>query len=216
MRRSLSAAHRPASGASPAGCAPVLAPRASRARAAGRCRPTPASSRAPRRPPRRRSRERRGGSAPPAAEAVEAGAPRQTRARWSLAARSGPPVRRGRRRRRAARRDMGPSRRTRAAALRSARVDPRVGHSRSAAHAKVCARSRAGKRSWRSNTASFAASFSLERRQIPPRAQQRLLHRILGVLQGAEHPIAVRVQRPPVWPHELGERFLIPSDGCLD
>jgi hypothetical protein len=35
---------------------------------------------------------------------------------------------------------------------------------------------------------------ALELRQPAPGAQQRLLHGVLGVLHGAEHPIAVRVQ----------------------
>ena len=52
--------------------------------------------------------------------------------------------------------------------------------------------------------------------RLAPRAQQRLLHRILGILQGAEHPIAVRVEWPPVRPHQLGERRLIPSHSRLD
>jgi len=39
-----------------------------------------------------------------------------------------------------------------------------------------------------------------------PRPQERLLHEILGFLEGAEHPVAVHVQLPPVALHERGER----------
>jgi hypothetical protein len=35
---------------------------------------------------------------------------------------------------------------------------------------------------------------ALEPRQRPPRPQQRLLERVLGVVDGAEHAVAVRVQ----------------------
>ena len=32
----------------------------------------------------------------------------------------------------------------------------------------------------------------------PPRAQQRLLHQVLGLVEGPEHPVAVDVQLAPV------------------
>ena len=38
----------------------------------------------------------------------------------------------------------------------------------------------------------------LELAAVAPRAQQRLLHQILGLLEGAHHPIAVDVQFTPV------------------
>jgi hypothetical protein len=50
---------------------------------------------------------------------------------------------------------------------------------------------------------------ALEPGQAAPRAQQRLLQRILGVLPGPEHPVAVRVQLGPVARDEpLEGRFL--------
>jgi hypothetical protein len=40
-------------------------------------------------------------------------------------------------------------------------------------------------------------------------AQERLLHEILGLLEGAEHPVAVHVQLPPVALHQHAEGRLV-------
>src|SRR5213592_3877035 len=42
-----------------------------------------------------------------------------------------------------------------------------------------------------------------------PRAQQRLLERVVGVVERAEHPVAVEVERPPVWLDQERERPLV-------
>ena len=44
-----------------------------------------------------------------------------------------------------------------------------------------------------------------KRASAAPRAQQRLLQRVLGVVGRAEHPVAVRVQLAPVGRDEVGE-----------
>jgi hypothetical protein len=43
--------------------------------------------------------------------------------------------------------------------------------------------------------------------QPPPRGQQGLLHSVVSVVQGTEHPIAVSVQRRPVLLNQSLERF---------
>src|SRR5436309_15723133 len=42
-----------------------------------------------------------------------------------------------------------------------------------------------------------------------PRAQHRLLECVVGVVQRAEHPVAVEVERPPVWLDQERERLLV-------
>ena len=50
---------------------------------------------------------------------------------------------------------------------------------------------------------------ALEPLERPPGAQQRLLHEVLGVVDRAEHPVAVDLQRVAVGLHELPERALV-------
>jgi hypothetical protein len=50
---------------------------------------------------------------------------------------------------------------------------------------------------------------SLEASAFPPCPQERLLHEVLGVLQGAEHAVAVQLQLTTVRLDELGERRLV-------
>jgi hypothetical protein len=50
----------------------------------------------------------------------------------------------------------------------------------------------------------------------PPRAQERLLHRVLGLLEGPEHPVAVHVQLAPVALHQRRERRLVAGGGGRD
>src|SRR6266487_2704814 len=42
-----------------------------------------------------------------------------------------------------------------------------------------------------------------------PRAQHRLLERIVGVVERAEHPVTVEMERPPVWLDQERERLLV-------
>src|SRR5881397_3857932 len=42
-----------------------------------------------------------------------------------------------------------------------------------------------------------------------PRAQHRFLERVVGVVERAEHPVAVQVERPPVWLDQKRERLLV-------
>jgi hypothetical protein len=44
---------------------------------------------------------------------------------------------------------------------------------------------------------------------VAPRAQEGLLHKILGVLDRAEHPIAVKLQLPVMALNQRGERRLL-------
>ena len=44
-----------------------------------------------------------------------------------------------------------------------------------------------------------------------PGGQQRVLQRVLGVLQGPEHPVAMHLQLPPVRLGQLPERLAIPG-----
>ena len=52
-----------------------------------------------------------------------------------------------------------------------------------------------------------------KRRQPAPGAQQRLLQRVLGVVDRAEHPVAVRVQLPAVGLDEPREGGLVAAAG---
>jgi hypothetical protein len=45
----------------------------------------------------------------------------------------------------------------------------------------------------------------------PPRAKHRLLDEILGVVERADHPVAVHLELPAVRPGQLGERVLVPA-----
>src|SRR5712691_7910176 len=42
-----------------------------------------------------------------------------------------------------------------------------------------------------------------------PRAQHRLLERVVGVVERAEHPVAMEVERSPVWLDQERERLLV-------
>src|SRR6266545_5523406 len=42
-----------------------------------------------------------------------------------------------------------------------------------------------------------------------PRAQHRLLEVVVGVVERAEHPVAVEMERPPVWLDQERERLLV-------
>src|SRR5207247_1298384 len=42
-----------------------------------------------------------------------------------------------------------------------------------------------------------------------PRAQHRLLERVVGVVERAEHPVTVEIERPPVWLDQERERLLV-------
>jgi len=53
----------------------------------------------------------------------------------------------------------------------------------------------------------------LEPGQAPPGGQQRVLHGVLGVLDGAEHPVAVHQQLPPVRLGQLAERVTVADPG---
>src|SRR5712692_10332552 len=48
-----------------------------------------------------------------------------------------------------------------------------------------------------------------------PRAQHRLLERVVGVVERAEHPVAVEVERAPVWLDQERERLLVHRCGTL-
>ena len=49
----------------------------------------------------------------------------------------------------------------------------------------------------------------LERLPIPPGAEERLLDDVLGILERAEHPVAVHLQLGPVALDEPGKRGLV-------
>src|SRR4051794_40646220 len=53
----------------------------------------------------------------------------------------------------------------------------------------------------------------LEGLEPPPSRQQRLLNEVLGVLNGAEDPVAVDLQLPPVGIGELSKRILVTRPG---
>src|SRR6266566_3767275 len=42
-----------------------------------------------------------------------------------------------------------------------------------------------------------------------PRAQHRLLERVVGVVERAEHSVTVEMERPPVWLDQERERLLV-------
>src|SRR3989442_13863218 len=42
-----------------------------------------------------------------------------------------------------------------------------------------------------------------------PRAQHRLLERVVGVVERAEHPVTVEMERSPVWLDQELERLLV-------
>ena len=48
-----------------------------------------------------------------------------------------------------------------------------------------------------------------------PRAQHRLLERVVGVVERAEHPVTVEMERPPVWLDQERERLLVHAGGTL-
>jgi hypothetical protein len=57
---------------------------------------------------------------------------------------------------------------------------------------------------------------ALELRQPAPGAQERVLEGVVGVVDRAEHPVAVRVELLAVELHELAEGVLVPSARCLE
>jgi hypothetical protein len=50
---------------------------------------------------------------------------------------------------------------------------------------------------------------TLEAMQVPPGAQERLLHQILRLVERAQHPVAVHPQLAPIALHERGERGVV-------
>ena len=75
-----------------------------------------------------------------------------------------------------------------------------------------CGGSRRGRRWWRSGTARRGSPPPpLEVVAVAPGAQERLLHEVLGLLEGAEHAVAVDVQLALVAVDVLGE--LVLGDG---
>jgi hypothetical protein len=53
----------------------------------------------------------------------------------------------------------------------------------------------------------------VEAGQPAPGPDERLLRDVLGVLRGAEHPVAVREELGPAIGHELAEGALVPGPG---
>jgi hypothetical protein len=47
--------------------------------------------------------------------------------------------------------------------------------------------------------------------QATPRSEHRLLKCVVGIMHRAEHPIAVDVERAPVWRSDFDERVLVPG-----
>ena len=179
---------RRASAASPAGFARAVARSPRGGRAAGCCRPRPAPHAALRRPRRPRSRARRAGSAPRAGAAAGAGAPRRTPAPLPRAARSSRRAARGR------------------ARARRPRPCGSAGPSRgSAAGPWSSGITRCGRRCDQLETAvrrdpvepRAQRAAALEAGQRAPCAQQRVLEGVVGVVDRAEHAVAVRVQLGP-------------------
>jgi hypothetical protein len=62
---------------------------------------------------------------------------------------------------------------------------------------------------WASGWASLGGGGGAEARPVAPRAQEGRLHKILGVLDRAEHPIAVKLQLPVMALNQRGERRLL-------
>jgi hypothetical protein len=60
------------------------------------------------------------------------------------------------------------------------------------------------------------AGAALEAVEPAPRAQERLLHDVLGVVRRAEHPVAVDLERAAVRLHERAERPLVAGLGGGD
>ena len=146
-------------------------------------------------PPSRRTRARRAGSAPRAASPGDAGAPRRRRARGPRAARSGPRARRSRRRCSSVSSGYGsiqtdstsgwsPTAAGSVDGPKSTRQHP-LAPPRERVHAGV-RRDRVEPRAQRATTA--------EPRQPAPGPQERVLERVLRVVQRAQHPVAVGVE----------------------
>ena len=185
--------------------------------AGGRCSPTPPWSRAPPRPRPPRSRAPRAGSARRAGAAAGAGAPRRRPAPRSRGARSGPPARPARPAGRGARRDTDRSRPTRPAAG--------PGPSRGSDSGPWSSGSiRMGRRAWRVEAGVGRdpvqpgphRAAALEAREPPPRAQQRVLEGVLGVVHRSQHPITVRVQFGPARLDEGAVRVLVAPAGRIE
>jgi hypothetical protein len=60
------------------------------------------------------------------------------------------------------------------------------------------------------------AGAALKLLAAPPGTQHGLLHQVLGVLEGADHPVAVHLQLPPVPLGQRGERGLVTGRGRGD
>ena len=95
-------------------------------------------------------------------------------------------------------------------------VDPREAHNRSGGFASAAARLRRARCWWRSDTATSAASSALERRKRLPGPQQGILQGVLGILDRAEHPVAVRVQLGAMGLDELRVGGLVTLAGGLE
>ncbi len=52
---------------------------------------------------------------------------------------------------------------------------------------------------------------ALQTGQCPPRPQEHFLHGVLGVLQRAEHSVAVNVELAPVGLDDVAERSMVAS-----
>ena len=161
------------------------------------------------------SRARRAGSAPPAAVVAGAGSRPGTPARSS-------PWRPPRRpaRRRAARRVRQPAidqpvgERLQPRRCRYGERSPTLG---SDGGARCCGSTRRARPSRASRHAFVAIRYSQARiverpskaREVPPGAQERLLHEVLGLVEGAEHPVAVHPKLPLMALDEGRERHLV-------
>ena len=160
-----------------------------------------------------RSRARRAGSAPRAGARAGAGAPRRTRARRSRAAHSAP--------RAGARRPGSPP--CRRAAARARPTPPAARRARRRRRAVVdrqhplrpaLDQPQAAVRRDPVQPAPQRAA-PLEAAEPAPAAQQRVLERVLGVVQRAEHPVAVRVQLGAVGRDQVLERALVAASRRL-
>ena len=201
----------------PAGSPRGAARRPSCGRAGARCSPRRPSSRATRPSPAPRSRAPRAGSARRAGWRAGAEAPPRTPARRSRAARSAPRARRSRPPGQAPGRGRAPPRSPRSAACRCpGRAGRRTGRSRAGARASAGARSGSGRCWWRSCRARSAASCGPRTCQRAPGAQHRLLEGVLGVVDRADHAVAVGVKLALVGLDQPREGRLVAAAGRLE
>ena len=94
------------------------------------------------------------------------------------------------------------------------RLQPRhLGERRAASRrAASCAAAGRGRRSWRCGRATPGRATALEAVAAAPGAQERLLHRVLGLVERGEHAVAVHVQLAAVALGELGEGRLVAGE----